>query len=32
MTEGQFFAFLYAMFNAYMPLKRTGYIYQQLQR
>jgi ATP-binding cassette, subfamily B, bacterial MsbA len=31
MTEGQFFAFLYAMFNAYMPLKRTGYIYQQLQ-
>jgi subfamily B ATP-binding cassette protein MsbA len=30
MTEGQFFAFLYAMFNAYMPLKRTGYIYQQL--
>jgi subfamily B ATP-binding cassette protein MsbA len=31
MTEGQFFSFLYAMFNAYMPLKRTGYIYQQLQ-
>jgi subfamily B ATP-binding cassette protein MsbA len=31
MTEGQFFTFLYAMFNAYMPLKRTGYIYQQLQ-
>jgi ATP-binding cassette, subfamily B, bacterial MsbA len=31
MTEGQFFAFLYAMFNAYMPIKRTGYIYQQLQ-
>ncbi len=31
MTEGQFFAFLYAMFNAYMPLKRMGYIYQQLQ-
>jgi ATP-binding cassette, subfamily B, bacterial MsbA len=30
MTEGQFFAFLYAMFNAYMPLKRMGYIYQQL--
>jgi len=26
-----FFAFLYAMFNAYMPIKRTGYIYQQLQ-
>jgi ATP-binding cassette, subfamily B, bacterial MsbA len=31
MTEGKFFAFLYALFNAYMPLKRTGYIYQQLQ-
>src|SRR4029077_1911883 len=31
MTEGAFFAFLYAMFNTYMPLKRTGYIYQQLQ-
>lgn len=31
MTEGQFFAFLYAMFNAYMPVKRAGYIYQQLQ-
>ena len=31
MTEGAFFAFLYAMFNAYMPIKRTGYIYQQLQ-
>src|SRR5260370_3326741 len=31
MTEGQFFAFLYAMFNAYMPLKRTGYIYQKIQ-
>jgi subfamily B ATP-binding cassette protein MsbA len=31
MTEGTFFAFLYAMFNAYMPIKRTGYIYQQLQ-
>jgi subfamily B ATP-binding cassette protein MsbA len=31
MTEGQFFAFLYAMFNSYMPLKRTGYIYQQMQ-
>jgi len=31
MTEGMFFAFLYAMFNAYMPIKRTGYIYQQLQ-
>src|SRR6266481_1417484 len=31
MTEGQFFAFLYAMFNAYMPLKRMGYVYQQFQ-
>jgi subfamily B ATP-binding cassette protein MsbA len=31
MTEGQFFTFLYAMFNAYMPLKRIGYIYQQMQ-
>jgi subfamily B ATP-binding cassette protein MsbA len=31
MTEGQFFTFLYAMFNAYMPLKRAGYIYQSLQ-
>jgi subfamily B ATP-binding cassette protein MsbA len=31
LTEGQFFVFLYAMFNAYMPLKRAGYIYQQLQ-
>ena len=31
MTEGQFFAFLYAMFNAYMPLKRIGYVYQQFQ-
>jgi subfamily B ATP-binding cassette protein MsbA len=31
MTQGQFFAFLYAMFNTYMPLKRAGYMYQQLQ-
>jgi len=31
MTEGAFFAFLYAMFNGYMPIKRAGYIYQQLQ-
>jgi subfamily B ATP-binding cassette protein MsbA len=31
LTEGTFFTFLYAMFNAYMPLKRTGFIYQQLQ-
>jgi len=27
-TTGGFFAFLYAMFNAYMPLKRMGYVYQ----
>src|SRR5713101_4217529 len=31
MTEGQFFAFLYAMFNVYIPLKRMGYVYQQFQ-
>jgi ATP-binding cassette, subfamily B, bacterial MsbA len=31
LTSGSFFTFLYAMFNAYMPLKRTGFIYQQLQ-
>jgi ATP-binding cassette, subfamily B, bacterial MsbA len=31
LTAGTFFTFLYAMFNAYMPLKRTGFIYQQLQ-
>ncbi len=31
MTEGQFFVFLYAMFNAYMPVKRMGYVYQQFQ-
>src|ERR1700674_4217040 len=31
MTEGQFFAFLYALFGAYMPLKRMGYVYQQFQ-
>ena len=31
LTEGQFFAFLYAMFNAYMPVKRMGYVYQQFQ-
>jgi subfamily B ATP-binding cassette protein MsbA len=30
-TTGGFFAFLYAMFNAYMPLKRMGYVYQQFQ-
>jgi ATP-binding cassette, subfamily B, bacterial MsbA len=31
MTAGGFIAFLYAMFNAYMPLKRMGYVYQQFQ-
>jgi subfamily B ATP-binding cassette protein MsbA len=31
MTEGIFLAFLYAMFNAYMPLKRIGQVYQQFQ-
>jgi ATP-binding cassette, subfamily B, bacterial MsbA len=30
-TRGGFFAFLYMMFNAYMPLKRMGYVYQQFQ-
>jgi subfamily B ATP-binding cassette protein MsbA len=31
MTEGDFFAFIFALFNAYMPLKRIGYVYQQFQ-
>ncbi|MGA2301597.1 MAG: ABC transporter ATP-binding protein [Candidatus Acidiferrum sp.] len=31
MTSGDFFAFLFAMLNAYMPLKRMGYVYQQFQ-
>ncbi|HVO56408.1 MAG TPA: ABC transporter ATP-binding protein [Dongiaceae bacterium] len=31
MTSGIFLAFLYAMFNAYMPLKRIGQVYQQFQ-
>jgi len=31
MTSGVFLAFIYAMFNSYMPLKRIGYIYQQFQ-
>jgi subfamily B ATP-binding cassette protein MsbA len=31
MTPGQFFTFLFAMFNAYMPLKRMGNVYQQFQ-
>ena len=30
-TPGGFFSFLYAMFNAYIPLKRMGYVYQQFQ-
>jgi subfamily B ATP-binding cassette protein MsbA len=31
MSPGQFFTFLYAMFNAYMPLRRLGSVYQQFQ-
>jgi ATP-binding cassette, subfamily B, bacterial MsbA len=31
MTPGIFLAFIYAMFNSYMPIKRIGYIYQQFQ-
>jgi ATP-binding cassette, subfamily B, bacterial MsbA len=31
MTQGSFLAFLYAMFNTYMPLKRIGQIYQQFE-
>ncbi len=31
LTRGDFFAFLYALFNSYMPIKRIGYIYQQFQ-
>jgi subfamily B ATP-binding cassette protein MsbA len=31
MTTGTFFAFVYALFSAYMPLKRMGYVYQQFQ-
>ena len=31
MTPGIFLAFLYAMFNAYMPLKRIGQVYQQFE-
>ncbi|MBZ5701211.1 MAG: ATP-binding cassette domain-containing protein [Acidobacteriia bacterium] len=31
MTKGDFSVFLYAMFSAYMPVKRMGYVYQQFQ-
>ena len=31
MTTGAFFTFIFAMFNAYMPLKRMGYVYQQFE-
>jgi ATP-binding cassette, subfamily B, bacterial MsbA len=31
MTTGQFFTFIYAMFNAYMPLRRLGTVIQQFQ-
>ena len=30
-TVGGFFSFLFVMFNAYMPLKRMGFVYQQFQ-
>jgi ATP-binding cassette, subfamily B, bacterial MsbA len=30
-TPGAFLSFLYLMFNAYIPLKRMGYVYQQFQ-
>jgi ATP-binding cassette, subfamily B, bacterial MsbA len=30
-TLGGFISFLYVMFNAYIPLKRMGYVYQQFQ-
>jgi ATP-binding cassette, subfamily B, bacterial MsbA len=30
-TVGGFFSFLFVMFNAYIPLKRMGYVYQQFQ-
>jgi subfamily B ATP-binding cassette protein MsbA len=31
MTLGAFVAFVFALFSAYMPLKRMGYVYQQFQ-
>ncbi len=31
MTTGTFFAFVFALFSAYIPLKRMGYVYQQFQ-
>ncbi|HYA98564.1 MAG TPA: ABC transporter ATP-binding protein [Methylomirabilota bacterium] len=31
MTTGTFFTFLYAMFSAYIPIKRIGFVYQQFQ-
>jgi len=31
MTPGIFIGFIYAMFNAYMPLKRIGQVFQQFQ-
>ena len=31
MTPGIFISFIFAMFNAYMPLKRIGQVYQQFQ-
>ena len=32
MTEGQFMVFVFALFSAYMPLKRIGTFYQQLEQ
>jgi subfamily B ATP-binding cassette protein MsbA len=31
MTLGAFVGFVFALFSAYMPLKRMGYVYQQFQ-
>ncbi len=31
MTEGMFVTFVYALFSAYVPIKRIGYVYQQFQ-
>ncbi len=31
MTEGMFLTFVYAMFSAYIPIKRIGFVYQQFQ-
>src|SRR5258708_4720179 len=31
MTEGMFLTFVYALFSAYIPIKRIGFVYQQFQ-